>query len=355
MSEPLPLAISVGDPAGIGPVVTVRALTELQASIPAVCFGDAAWLRRLFVAHGWVRDALVPWPDRMPRAGQVGLAHAAEWSAGMVAARAPTRDGGLAQRLALDMAADQVRAGQLSALVTGPISKAAVSLSGISFSGQTEHVAERLGCVRDGVTMVFIGPRLAVALVTTHLAVRHVPNAITAARIERSVRHLCQVLGRLDRGGVIEVAGLNPHAGEGGLLGREEQDVIAPVVGALRPEIRRDRRFELVGPSASEAAFRRAAAGTTAGVVAMLHDQATIASKLLDFGRAVNVTWGLPIVRTSVDHGVAYEAARGLPLEPDEVTPRVGAIDHGGMLAAVALASRFASAANRHPVRKSTC
>ena len=154
------------------------------------------------------------------------------------------------------------------------------------------------------------------------------PDAITVPRVERTVVHLAQALTawRGQAPGVLEVCGLNPHAGEGGLFGREEIDVVTPALHRLgaHPLVRREG-VRVQGPSPSEAVFRRAAAGAVDGVVAMFHDQATIASKLLDFGSAVNVTWGLPFLRTSVDHGVAYDAARD------------GTADASGMAAAVAL------------------
>jgi 4-hydroxythreonine-4-phosphate dehydrogenase len=181
--------------------------------------------------------------------------------------------------------------------------------------------------------MMFLGPRLKVALVATHWPIKRVPSTVTAPHIERTVRHLTEALMRWlpeARPLRIEVTGLNPHAGEGGLLGSEEETIIGPTLDALREEAPYSAgEVELIGPTPAEAAFRYAAEGRTHGVVAMFHDQATIPSKLLDWGEAVNVTWGLPFVRTSVDHGVAYDAAAA------------GIASESGMIAAIRAAQRL--------------
>ncbi len=307
------LAVSPGDPAGVGPEITARAIAshrEAGGAESFLVFGDAGRLAARFDELGVPHSSAA-------RAGAVQLRHCAEWSDATVAAHAPSKAGGRAQIAALDAAADAVLAGEAHALVTGPTSKEAVVLGGTAFTGQTEHLAARAGLARDDVTMLFLGPRLKVALVTTHLSVRDAALAITEARVRRATRHLLEALRRLglDHPRVV-VTGLNPHAGEGGLFGDEEIRAIAP--GCSGP-------FEgsVEGPMGAETAFRLASAGAIDGVVTMLHDQATIASKLLDWRAAVNVTWGLPFVRASVDHGVAYDAARG------------NTVDFEGMAAAI--------------------
>lgn len=291
-------AISTGDPAGIGPEVSVAAIAARPQHAYRV-FGDA---RRLEAA--------------LPARTNVELVDVARWDDTWIDAHAPSAEGGRAQLLALDAAIDVALKGAVDALVTAPVSKEAIVESGTDFVGHTERLAERAGLEPDAVTMLFLGPRLSVGLVTTHLSVVDAANAITVARVKRTFEHLREALCR---SGIAQptiwVAGLNPHAGEGGLFGREEIDAITPALIDAPGGIR--------GPVASEAAFRAAASGIVDGVVAMLHDQATIASKLLDWGAAVNVTWGLPFVRTSVDHGVAYEAARD------------GSADPAGMIAAI--------------------
>lgn len=238
----------------------------------------------------------------------------------VVAKRAPSAACGRAQLASLDAAIDRALSGEGRAIVTAPTSKEAIELAGHPFTGQTEHLARRAGLAPDDVSMLFLGPRLRVSLVTTHLSLRELPDAITPARVERACRHLREALQAL---GVptptIVVTGLNPHAGESGLFGHEERDVIGPAARAQGCD----------GPIGAETAFRLAAAGDIDGVVAMYHDQATIASKLLDWTEAVNVTWGLPFLRTSVDHGVAYDAAAA------------GTARSDGMVAAMRLALRL--------------
>jgi len=265
--------------------------------------------------------------------GEVGLVHVADWPLTMVQARAATIDGGGVQREALDAACDAAIDGTARAIVTGPVSKEAVSLSGVPFRGQTEHLARRAGVHVENVTMMFLGPRLKVALVATHWPIKRVPSTVTREHIERTVRHLTDALGRWLPETTplqIQVTGLNPHAGEAGLLGTEEETTIGPTLDDLREEAPYSTgEVELLGPTPAEAAFRYAADGRAHGVVAMFHDQATIPSKILDWGEAVNVTWGLPFVRTSVDHGVAYDAAAA------------GTASDSGMLAAIRAAQRL--------------
>jgi 4-hydroxythreonine-4-phosphate dehydrogenase len=303
--------------------ISVRALAALPPEEPRpLLFGDAADLAVRLTAHGLADRAELVDVGRCP--AEVVRAHSDHGEAGRVALAS------------LDGAIDAVLAGRAGAVVTAPVSKAAITMSGHAFIGQTEHLARRATLPDDDVTMMFLGPRLSVSLVTTHLSVRAVPDAITAPRVVRATQHLADALVRLGvpRGASITVSGLNPHADEHGLFGDEEDRVLAPSIASLRAlEPFASGRLALVGPQPAEAAFRQAQAGVHAGVVAMFHDQATIASKLLDWGNAVNVTWGLPFVRTSVDHGVAFDAARS------------GRIEADGMNAAVALALRFVGGA----------
>lgn len=329
-----PLAISTGDPAGVGPVVTAAALARCLGEDRAVVYGDAAWMERALGRYGVESHRRIDEREASAlAAGEVGLVHVADWPVTMVQARAPTIDGGVVQRSALEAACDAAISGRARAIVTGPVSKEAVSLSGVSFRGQTEHLARRAGVNVESVTMMFLGPRLKVALVATHWPIKRVPSTVTRPHVERTVRHLTEALGRWNpetKPLRIMVTGLNPHAGEGGLLGTEEETIIGPTLDDLRDEAPYSAgEVDLVGPTPAEAAFRYAADGRVHGVVAMFHDQATIASKLLDWGEAVNVTWGLPFVRTSVDHGVAYDAAAS------------GTASESGMVAAIAAAQRL--------------
>jgi 4-hydroxythreonine-4-phosphate dehydrogenase len=245
----------------------------------------------------------------------------------------PDAAAGAAQLAWIDQATDLVREGASEALVTGPVSKAMIAASGASgFLGHTEHLAARLGA--EEVVMAFATERFSTALVTTHLPLRRVPDAIDARAVAVSSYWLARLLA--DRGIAeprIVVGALNPHAGESGLIGDEEERVLAPGIDRARQRLAAEgRACALEGPQGADTAYRRAAAGEVDGVVAMYHDQATIACKLVGFGEAVNVTLGLPILRTSVDHGTAYDLAGS------------GRASASGMCAALRLAAKLARA-----------
>jgi 4-hydroxythreonine-4-phosphate dehydrogenase len=333
VSTALPIAVAVGDPCGVGPVISVRAALARDREESCVLFGDAQQLARLAQAEGATlrRVALSELPGLgcEPRCLRVFDTGAVEPA--VLVQHAPAAEAGEAQLRTLRLAAGAVRAGQARALVTGPTSKAAIVSAGHRFIGQTEFLAALDGRADDDVTMLFLGPILRVALVTTHLSIANVPGAITSPRVVRSVRHLAEALLRLEptRAAKILVTGLNPHAGEAGLFGHEERDVITPALLALAQSEPFRERVKVSAALPAEAVFRAAQRGDADGVVAMFHDQATIASKLLDWGAAVNTTWGLSFLRTSVDHGVAYDAAAA------------GSAEHAGMLAALDMASKL--------------
>lgn len=334
MSARLPIAVAVGDPCGVGPSVSVAAALQRCEQAPLALFGVGRQLQALLRAAGAATRCVALGETELAglRAGEIGVVDSGALDEALIERHAPCPEAGELQLRALRAAAQAVRTGNARALVTGPTSKAAVVSAGHAFSGQTEFLARLDGRADDDVTMMFLGPVLRVALVTTHLSIAAVPGAITAARLQRSVRHLAQALLRLAPGRApsIAVAGLNPHAGEGGLFGREEIDVLAPGLAALQGEEPfASRRVLLQGPAPAEAVLRAAQRRQFDGVVAMFHDQATIASKLLDWGAAVNTTWGLSFLRTSVDHGVAYDAAARGVAEPE------------GMLAALDLALKL--------------
>jgi 4-hydroxythreonine-4-phosphate dehydrogenase len=249
---------------------------------------------------------------------------------------APSTAGGAAQLAWIDVACDLARSGEARAMVTGPVSKDAIARSGApgsrGFLGHTEHIQRRLGA-RE-VVMAFYSEALTTALVTTHLPLRKVPGAITKAGVARTTFWLVDLLVRLAAGTKrpprVAIAALNPHAGEHGLLGDEESRIVAPAIALARRRVRsKGLAAVLEGPVAAETAFRLAADKQFDGVVALYHDQATIPMKLLGFGEAVNLSLGLPIVRTSVDHGTAYDRAGK------------GTADADGMRAAIALAARL--------------
>ena len=335
----LPIAIAAGDPGGVGPRVSVVAAFAQREAVRSVIFGDAAQLRGEAEALGLDVARLEPCEEAQLRSlatGHVGVIDTGRMAPELIARHEPLREAGAAQLRTLERAARAVQAGRARALVTGPTSKEAIVRAGHAFVGQTEFLARLDGRADDDVSMLFLGPRLRVGLVTTHLSIADVPRAITSARVVRTARHLGEVLVRLypGRARTLAISGLNPHAGEGTLFGSEERDVITPAMTTLRelPPFR-EGAVVLSGPVPAEAVFRAAQRGDLDGVVAMFHDQATIASKLLDWGAAVNTTWGLSFLRTSVDHGVAYDAAR------------TGKVDADGMVAALSLAVRLTAAA----------
>jgi 4-hydroxythreonine-4-phosphate dehydrogenase len=328
-----PLAVTTGDPGGVGPEISLRALVRdgaLGAGDCVAIYGDAGWLAKRAAELGLSVKRIERGAEEQLRAGDIGLVEiGARWDAEALSHKA-SRSGGHAQVVALDAAIEAAKAGRVRGICTAPMSKAAAHLGGHDdFVGHTEHLARAAGLADDAVTMMFLGPRLRVALATTHVAVRDLPREVTSERVQRAIEHLAEALTRLPSGSVprIAVTGLNPHAGESGLFGDEEPRNIEPAIARARLHpLVREGRVTLEGPLGAETALRFAASGEVQGVVAMTHDQGTIASKLLDWGEAVNVTWGLPFVRTSVDHGVAYDAAER------------NAADDQGMRSALAMA-----------------
>lgn len=288
------LALSIGCPCGIGPEVSLAALREPLPGARVTLHGDPGALHDAARSLGMNLSAfeIVPSSELPADARQPGK---------------PGVAAGQSQLDAIVQAARTVMSGEADAIVTGPVSKLAITRTGRDFLGHTEFLAEMAGVPR--VVMLFAGPKLRTSLVTTHLSIRALPDAVTADGVHETVVTTARAMRR-DFGVAaprVVVTGLNPHAGEGGLLGHEERDVIAPAVARARDTL--GEGYSVVGPAAAEAAFRQARDGRYDAVVAMYHDQATIASKLLDFGDAVNVTLGLPFIRTSVDHGVGYDIA----------------------------------------------
>ena len=208
---------------------------------------------------------------------------------------------GRAAAQAVLKAAEDAKAGLLDGLVTAPLNKEALAAAGYPWPGHTEMLAEVAG-VRD-VAMLFLGGGLRVALLTIHRSLRSVPDAVTGDEVRRVVRLVHRELPGLGAPNRrIALCGLNPHAGEGGLFGREEIEVLGPAVAALRAE-----GVDVEGPFPADSLFVRAARGEFDAVIAAYHDQGLIPVKLAAFGHAVNVTLGLPFVRTSVDHGTGFD------------------------------------------------
>jgi 4-hydroxythreonine-4-phosphate dehydrogenase len=257
-----------------------------------------------------VRDQLIVFGDRgvIDRAGgeMLNVIECSSLAPADARPGTPTAAGARAQVAYLEAAVEAARSGTIAGLVTAPISKTQAVSAGFEFAGHTEFLAARLGA--EDVAMMFAGPRLRVVLATVHQSLMTVGASLDPALIERRIR---QTLAALESDfGIprprVGVVGLNPHAGEGGMFGDEEARCIAPAIAAVdHPGVR--------GPLVPDAAFRDAVDGRYDALVAMYHDQALIPVKLVDFEAAVNVTLGLPIVRTSPDHGVAYDiAGRGV-------------------------------------------
>ena len=329
------LVVSVGCPSGIGPEVSVHAAAKAKG--PVCLVGDEAQLQRAAAIvkvskKRLVRVASVPeaWGLKAPSIAIYQPTPAlsprdAKWGAS-------SRAGGASQLAWINAACDAVLRGDADAIVTGPVSKEAIATSGAKgsrgFLGHTEHLLARTGGER--VVMAFYAEAFTTALVTTHLPLKAVPRAITPSKVLAATECLAHFLRSIGhKRPRIAVCGLNPHAGEGGLLGNEEIRTIGP---AVRLAASRVPFARIAGPVPAESAFRLAVAREFDGVVAMYHDQATIPMKLVGFGDAVNVSLGLPIVRTSVDHGTGYDRAGK------------GTADARGMLSALELASRLASA-----------
>ena len=323
------LAVSVGCPSGIGPEVSVVAAAQSKEAILLV--GDVDVIARalrgrkiasrnveVVDAPRFERGRVLVWqPTKTlaPRERELGK---------------PSRAGGAAQLAWIDAACDLVSSGAADALVTGPVSKDAIASSNApharEFLGHTEHLQRRLRAKE--VVMAFASEELTTALVTTHLPLRAVPKAITAQSVATATFWLGDFLARTrKKESRLAVASLNPHAGERGRIGNEETRIAAGIARAKKRL--GSRRVRVEGPVPAETAFRLAVRGEWDGVVAMYHDQATIPMKLVGFGEAVNVTLGLPIVRTSVDHGTAYDRAARFDA------------DARGMIAAMQLAARL--------------
>jgi 4-hydroxythreonine-4-phosphate dehydrogenase len=309
-TAPLPrLLITLGDVAGIGPEIVARAWPALQALCRPVVVGDPVWVQCGLDLVG-CRARVVPICHLDEAEPAVDVVPCLSGSKQDLSGVQPGQVCAAAGRAAYDFlcrAIDLTLAGAAAGIVTAPLHKEGLRAAGLSYPGHTEILAERTG-VRE-FAMVLAVPGLAVAHVTLHMALRDVfAHLSPAAVLEKALLLddlLMRLLGRRPRLGV---AALNPHASDGGLFGDEEATIIAPGVEAARA-----RGLEVSGPWPSDTLFVRARDGEFDGIVAMYHDQGHIALKLMGRGRAVNISAGLPIVRTSVAHGTAYDiAGKGL-------------------------------------------
>lgn len=280
VSRALVVGLTPGDPAGIGPELVQQVAQRLrrQFQIRVICMGKAGIPGRPAVA------------------------------------------GARQARLALEESVRLLKRQEIHAVVNGPISKEWMRRAGFAFPGQTEFYAKRFGEKPGEVTMCMVGPRLKVALASTHVALARAVKRLRPPAIVRAGLHLAELLKMI---GIqrprIAVCGLNPHAGEGGLFGDEERRVVIPAIRALRKKL----RLKISGPEPADTVFRRAMGGDFDGVVALYHDQALIPAKLLDFDRTVNVTLGLPVIRCSPDHGTAFGLAGKGKAKPNSMIEAV--------------------------------
>jgi 4-hydroxythreonine-4-phosphate dehydrogenase len=285
------IALTVGDPAGIGPEVAAKAAADdrVQSVCDPVIYGPAAEseLRR--------------------------------FARGVCSAEA-----GRSAHESIIRAVEDATAGRVAAIATAPINKEAFALAGLPWRGHTELLQHLTGAPR--VAMMFYSDALRVVLATVHVALADVPHVLTRETLESTIMLTARELPRFGYAAPrLAVTGLNPHAGEHGLMGREDDEIVLPAVEACRGE-----GVAVTGPVPADTAFVRALNGEFDAVVACYHDQGLVPVKVVAFGRAVNVTLGLPIIRTSVDHGTAFDIAG------------TGKADPSSMVEAVLLAARLA-------------
>ena len=333
------LAITCGEPAGIGPEISVRAAWQLRAQIRCILLGDAA----LLAQTAQLLDPAIRLSALSVQAfNNSGLPHFppdhlividCPASEPVVPGILDSRNGHAVLQT-LDVAVKGALQQQFDAIVTAPLQKSTINDAGVPFSGHTEYLAERTGT--DQVVMMLAGgqsPHLRVALATTHLALKDVPAAITQESLLRTLEIIHADLR--SKFGIAQprilVTGLNPHAGENGYLGREEIDVISPALA-----IAKERGIQVEGPYPADTLFQHKYLEHADCVLAMYHDQGLPVLKFASFGHGVNITLGLPIIRTSVDHGTALDlAAQGF-----------GVADHGSMIEAIETAARMVRAKN---------
>jgi 4-hydroxythreonine-4-phosphate dehydrogenase len=320
------IAVALGDPAGIGPEIVGKAWSQREAAglAPFFAVGDTGSL-----GHGWTgpvarisapEEAASVFRDALP------VLHIAD--GGRITAGKPDVEGARCALSSLELATGLTKSGAACALVTAPVSKAQLYAIGFTYPGQTEFVAERCGVSPENAVMMLAGPTLRVVPVTTHIPFADVAATLSIELIVAKARATARGLER-DFGVKsprLAVAGLNPHAGESGMIGREELDIIIPAVEQLRAE-----GIDATGPIAADGLFHPRARATYDAAICMYHDQALIPLKALHFDEGVNVTLGLPIIRTSPDHGTAFGIAGRNIANP------------GAMIAAIRLAAEAAA------------
>lgn len=320
-----PLAVTFGDPAGIGPEIVGKAWGLRHTRDLPVFFGvgDAAALRAVW--DGPIEIISTPSEAHTVFGSALPLIQAADCSETMPGV--PTLETARCALDTLGLAVGLAQSGAVSGLVTGPVSKSQLQAIGFTHPGQTEFIAERCGIATANVAMMLAGPELRVIPITIHVPLARVPELLTTdlivSRGRTAARGLQRNFGIEDPR--IAVAGLNPHAGEQGMMGDEENEIIVPAIEALRAE-----GFTVFGPVSPDALFTPRARAGYDMALCMYHDQGLIPLKALCFDDGVNMTLGLPIIRTSPDHGTAYDIAGKNLAEP------------GAMAAAISMAGEAA-------------
>lgn len=320
-----PIAVAMGDPAGIGPEVVAKAwgLRQQHDLAPFFAVGDVRAIERVW--NGPVER--VSEPSDAARLFGSALPVLSVQDAGDITPGHPDVDGARCALHALELAVGLTRSGAAGALVTGPVSKAQLYHIGFTDPGQTEFVAERCGISRENTVMMLAGPTLRVVPITTHVPLADVSALLTIDLIVAKARATARGLTRnfgIERPR-LALAGFNPHAGEQGAMGREEIDLLMPAIAVLR-----DEGIDIVGPLAADTMFHPRARARYDAALCCYHDQALIPLKTLHFDDGVNMTLGIPIVRTSPDHGTAFDIAGKDLAEP------------GAMIAAIQLAASAA-------------
>jgi 4-hydroxythreonine-4-phosphate dehydrogenase len=325
-----PLAVSLGDPAGVGPELICEAWARrvAQGLTPFFVCGGAEVLRGAAVRRGLdIAIAAVASPDETAATFARALPVLAESDGGYQPGE-PTRDGARLALTSLERATALAASAEAAGIVTGPIAKSLLAEVGFQFPGQTEFVADTSGVAIENAVMMLAGPTLRTVPLTVHIPLAEVPARLTTELIVNKARIVDEALRR-DFGIAaprLAVCGLNPHAGEAGRMGREEIDIIKPALAALRAE-----GIDATGPHPADTLFAPHKRATYDVALAMYHDQALVPLKTLDFDQGVNITLGLPIVRTSPDHGTAFDIAGK------------GIADPGAMIAAIRLAGEMAA------------
>jgi 4-hydroxythreonine-4-phosphate dehydrogenase len=326
-----PLAVSLGDPAGVGPELIAEAWMrrEPEGLAPFLVAGGAGVLREAAARRGI--ELPVERIDDPRQAAEVFARALPVLPAATDASYAPgepREDGARLALASLELAATLATEEHASALVTGPIAKAELAAVGFAFPGQTEFVAEWARVPADDAVMMLAGPQLRTVPMTVHCPLAEVPARLSIPLIHRRATIVARALER-DFGIArprLAICGLNPHAGEKGRMGREEIDIIAPAIAALQAD-----GIDATGPHPADSLFAPRARSTYDVAIAMYHDQALVPLKALDFDQGVNVTLGLPVVRTSPDHGTAFGIAGKRLADP------------GAMIAAIRMAGEMAA------------